>query len=206
MMTHAWQTSKEQCLSQVLTDLKYSPFHTPLDTDTYFKPCYHQSCLRQVLCVYPSCHHGLDRGRGDCVSPLLDSVLKTAWWFWIFHRCCTSLRELPIPAVSCLFCSGCLFFVFGSLMNNRCGYTLGCYPGLSCKSSRSERRQNNTERTYIYMRKADKKPPTVIKPWHSVALGRIQFLPLQKKKKVLLVLQPSLLTKKPEIDGNILNS
>lgn len=67
---------------------------------------------------------------------------------------CSSLgRELHLPVALCwLFCVGCLFFVFGSLMNNRHGHTLGCLFGLFffMGSPGSEGWWKSSERTYIY--------------------------------------------------------
>lgn len=71
--------------------------------------------------------------------------------------CLPPRRELLIPlALCCLFCLGCLCFVFVSLMNNRHEHSLGCCSGLlfTAGSLGSEGRWNSSERTYIYMWKA----------------------------------------------------
>jgi len=67
--------------------------------------------------------------------------------------CSSPGRELHLPIALCwLFCVGCLFFVFGSLMNNRHGHTLGCLSGpfLFVGSPGSGGWWKSSERTYIY--------------------------------------------------------
>lgn len=131
-----------------------------------------ESCLiKGYFCMCTSPHfHGAVFECGDCVSlvsgmlmPVSMEILGFSASFLILvmflvtppkSLCSSPGRELHIPVARCwLFCVGCLFFVFGSLMNNGHGHSLGCLSGLFffVGSPRSGRWWKSSEKTYIYM-------------------------------------------------------
>lgn len=172
------------------------------------------SWSKAVLYMYVSHFYGKVLDCGDCVSTIVSGLplflsfpdsleilgLSAFFFFTLelflvtaFKSCCSSPgRELHIPVTLCwLFCSGCLFVVFGSLMNNRHGHTLGCCSGLLfiVGSLGSGGRWNSSERTYTYMWKAGYMRPTEINLIILILMGRsFQFLTLQNAN-IFLVFQ-----------------
>lgn len=148
----------------------------------FFYHC--ESWSNAVLYMHVSHFYGKVLECGDCISTIvsglplflsspvsLEFLGFSAFFFTLelilvtaFKSCCSSPgRELHIPVALCwLFCSGCLFVVFGSLMNNRHVHTLGCFSGLLfiVGSLGSGERWNSSERTYTNMWKAGYMCPT----------------------------------------------
>lgn len=94
--------------------------------------------------------------------------------------CSSSGRELHLPAaLRCLFSVGCLFFVFGSLMNNRHRHTLGCLSGLLffVGSPGSGGRGKSSERTYMYTCEKLARCPHGDKAWQFLVSNFTKYWP-----------------------------